>query len=157
MLQVHALPPRELPSVISWIQVISCTNCAATDMNGSISAGPDRLLCVLTQRIVSANVKFQGKEVFSLLFPWTFLINKLSLQSITKLKTITTMIRGMKQFKCDDCGHVFEALDIEWQATAYSTPMSCPKCSSRHTMPKTLFGFVDKGAYRRIWEKTEKK
>lgn len=66
------------------------------------------------------------------------------------------MIRGMKQFKCDDCGHVFKAPDIEWQATAYSQPMPCPKCGSRHTMPKSLFGFVDKGAYRRIWAQMEK-
>ena len=33
------------------------------------------------------------------------------------------MIRGKKKFKCDDCGHVFEALEIEWQATVYSQPM----------------------------------
>lgn len=37
------------------------------------------------------------------------------------------MLRGRKKFKCDDCGHVFEAIDIEWQATAYSQPMPCPK------------------------------
>ena len=95
-------------------------------------------------------------EVFFLLFLWIFVIKRLSLQSISNLETLTTMIRGMKQFKCDDCGHVFEALDIEWQATAYSTPMPCPKWGSRHTMPKSLFGFVDKGAYRRIWVQMER-
>ena len=67
------------------------------------------------------------------------------------------MIRGKTKFKCDACGHVFEALDIEWQATAYSQPMPCPKCGSRHTMPNSLFSFVDKGAYRRIWEEIDKK
>ena len=100
-------------------------------------------------------LNFWERKIFFLLFPWTFVINRLSLQSISNLETLTTMIRGKKKFKCDDCGHVFEALDIEWQATAYSTPMPCPKCGSHHTMPKSLLGFVDKGAYRRIWEETE--
>ena len=79
------------------------------------------------------------------------------MQSISNLETLSTMIRGKKKFKCDDCGHVFKALDIEWQATVYSTPMPCPKCVSRHTMPKSLFGFVNKGTYRRIWEKMVEK
>ena len=101
-------------------------------------------------------LNLKERTIFFFLFPWTFIIKSLSLQSISNLETLTTMIRGKTKFKCDDCGHVFEALDIEWQATAYSTPMPCPKCGSRHTMPKSLFGFVDKGAYRRIWEETEK-
>ena len=66
------------------------------------------------------------------------------------------MLRGKKTFKCDDCGHIFEALDIEWQATTYSQPMPCPKCGSRHTMPKSLLSFMGKGAYRKIWEQMEK-
>lgn len=32
------------------------------------------------------------------------------------------MIRGYKKFVCDNCDHKFRALDIEWQATIYSTP-----------------------------------
>ena len=67
------------------------------------------------------------------------------------------MLRGKETFKCDDCGHTFEALDIEWQATAYSQPMPCPKCGSRHTMPKTLLSFMEKGVYRKIWEQMENK
>ena len=66
------------------------------------------------------------------------------------------MLRGVTTFKCDDCGHVFEALDIEWQATVYSQPMPCPNCGSRHTMPKSLLSFMEKGAYRKIWEQMEK-
>ena len=62
------------------------------------------------------------------------------------------MIRGKTKFKCDDCGHTFKALDIEWQATTYSQPMPCPKCGSYHTMPKTIFSFFDKWLYRKIWE-----
>ena len=66
------------------------------------------------------------------------------------------MLRGKKTFKCDDCDHVFEALDIEWQATVYSQPMSCPNYGSRHTMPKSLLSFMEKGVYRKIWEQIEK-
>ena len=65
------------------------------------------------------------------------------------------MLRGKKNFKCDDCGHVFEALDIEWQSTAYSQPVPCPKCGSRRTMPKSLFGFIDKIIYKKIWEEID--
>ena len=67
------------------------------------------------------------------------------------------MLRGKETFKCDNCGHIFEALDIEWQATAYSQPMPCPKCGSRHTMPKSLLSFMEKGAYRKIWEQIDNK
>ena len=66
------------------------------------------------------------------------------------------MLRGVTTFKCDDCGHTFEALDIEWQATVYSQPMPCPKCDSRHTMPKSLLYFMEKEAYRKIWEEMER-
>ena len=66
------------------------------------------------------------------------------------------MLRGITTFKCDDCGHVFEALDIEWQATGYSQPMPSPNCGSRHTMPKSLLSFMEKGVYRKIWEQIEK-
>lgn len=65
------------------------------------------------------------------------------------------MIRGRIKFKCDKCGHTFEDFDIEWRATAYSQPMKCPNCGSYHTMPNTLFGFIDNGAYRKIWEEME--
>ena len=101
-------------------------------------------------------LNLKERTIFFFLFPWTFIIKSLSLQSISNLETLTTMIRGKIKFKCDDCGHVFEALDIEWQATVYSTPMPCPMCGSRHTMPKSLFGFVYKRAYRWIWEEMEK-
>ena len=66
------------------------------------------------------------------------------------------MLRGKKTFKCDDCDHVFEALDIEWQATVYSQPMPCPNYGSRHTMPKSPLSFMEKGVYRKIWEQIEK-
>ena len=62
------------------------------------------------------------------------------------------MLRGITKFKCDDCGHTFKAFDIELAATVYSQPMPCPKCGSRHTMPKSLLSFMEKGVYRKIWE-----
>ena len=66
------------------------------------------------------------------------------------------MLRGTTKFKCDDCGHTFKAFDIELAATVYSQPMPCPKCGSRHTMPKSLLYFMEKGAYRKIWEEMER-
>ena len=51
--------------------------------------------------------------------------------------------------------NVFEELDIEDNATAYSQPVPCPKCGSRHTMPKSLLSFMEKGAYRKIWEQID--
>ena len=62
------------------------------------------------------------------------------------------MLRGKKTFKCDDCGHTFKAFDIELAVTVFSQPMPCPKCGSRHTMPKSLLSFMEKGVYRKIWE-----
>lgn len=47
------------------------------------------------------------------------------------------MLRGIKTFVCKDCGHRFKALDMEWNATADSYPVKCPKCGSMNT--KQLF------------------
>ena len=66
------------------------------------------------------------------------------------------MLRGITKFKCDDCGHTFKAFDIELAATVYSQPMPCPKCGSRHTMPKSLLSFMEKEVYRKIWEEMER-
>lgn len=40
------------------------------------------------------------------------------------------MLRGVKTFVCKDCGHRFKALDMEWNATAASYHVKCPKCGS---------------------------
>ena len=71
------------------------------------------------------------------------------------------MLRGKTTFICTKCDHRFEAMDIEYQGTAYSTPMPCPKCGSRRTRPAQLpsfLSFLDKGngAYERIWDEMEK-
>ena len=66
------------------------------------------------------------------------------------------MIHGITLFKCTECGKHFMALDIEWNATALSTPQKCPKCSSMRTRPSRLFGGSD-SAYKDIWDKIENK
>lgn len=64
------------------------------------------------------------------------------------------MLRGFTTFVCDNCGHEFEAPDIEWQATAASQPAKCPKCGSWHTRPSSLFG-LNKYFYRQIWKQMD--
>ena len=41
------------------------------------------------------------------------------------------MVRGKTWFRCSCCGHVFEAWDIEDNATVFSMPMTCPKCGGK--------------------------
>lgn len=43
------------------------------------------------------------------------------------------MLRGMRTYVCKDCGHRFKALDMEWNATAASYPVKCPKCGGMNT------------------------
>ena len=45
------------------------------------------------------------------------------------------MLRGITTFVCDNCGHKFRGLDIEWRATIHSQPLKCPKCGSYQTRP----------------------
>lgn len=65
------------------------------------------------------------------------------------------MIRGTKTFVCDDCGHKFKGMDIEWCATALSQPMKCPNCGSYHTCPDSFLG-LNKIIYRNIWKQMDK-
>ena len=60
----------------------------------------------------------------------------------------------MTTFKCDVCGHTFRAMDIEWQATAYTMPVLCPNCGSRHTMPKSMFSLFPKEYIERFGKKS---
>ena len=63
------------------------------------------------------------------------------------------MIRGIITFRCDQCNNTFKSLDIEWRATAYSQPATCPKCGSMNTYPDGIFPlrYLKKIAYRKIW------
>lgn len=66
------------------------------------------------------------------------------------------MIKGVTKFKCDECGHKFDALAIEWQATAFTAPSRCPQCGSMHTYPvgglSGLFGLSKPNPfYKEIW------
>ncbi|MCC8177111.1 MAG: zinc ribbon domain-containing protein [Bacteroidales bacterium] len=63
------------------------------------------------------------------------------------------MLRGITTFRCHECGHRFEAPDIEWQATALTTPQPCPRCGSRHTRPASSFWLTP--AYKSIWKQLD--
>lgn len=63
------------------------------------------------------------------------------------------MLRGMTTFKCTQCGHKFLAADVEYMATAYSTPQRCLKCGSVRTRPAGVLGEEE---YRKVWEGMEK-
>ena len=41
------------------------------------------------------------------------------------------MLRGTTKFRCPDCGHIFEAPDLEDNATARTMPMPCPRCGAK--------------------------
>lgn len=41
------------------------------------------------------------------------------------------MVRGKTWFRCTCCGRVFEAWDIEDNATVFSMPMTCPRCGGK--------------------------
>lgn len=41
------------------------------------------------------------------------------------------MLRGFTKFRCPNCGHIFEAPDIEDNATARTAPMPCPLCGAK--------------------------
>ena len=45
------------------------------------------------------------------------------------------MYRGTTTFKCTQCGEKFKTPDIEYMATIYSLPQSCPKCGNIRTQP----------------------
>lgn len=63
------------------------------------------------------------------------------------------MLRGTSIFICDNCGHKFKALDIEYNCTALSAPQECPKCCSYRTMPENDLEFPGKSIYEDIWRK----
>lgn len=66
------------------------------------------------------------------------------------------MFRGMTTFVCDNCGHKFKGMDMEWNATVFSIPQKCPECGSYHTMPDRFLGFLNKPGYRSIWKQMDK-
>ena len=72
-------------------------------------------------------------------------------ESLQPQHYIVVMIRGNIPFRCADCHKIFIGLDIEWQATARSMPVTCPKCGSTHTLPL----LAPKMMYRDIWKKMD--
>lgn len=49
------------------------------------------------------------------------------------------MFRGFTKFRCPNCGHIFEAPDIEDNATARTMPHPCPRCGAK----SNTIGFLD--------------
>ncbi len=64
------------------------------------------------------------------------------------------MLRGITTFVCDNCGHKFKGMDIEWRATALSQPLKCPNCGRCHTCPDSVLRF-NKIIYRNIWKQID--
>lgn len=52
------------------------------------------------------------------------------------------MLRGTTLFRCPNCGHVFEAPDIEDNATVRTTPMPCPRCGTKSN-PIGILGWLN--------------
>ena len=60
------------------------------------------------------------------------------------------MLRGFKKVRCPHCGYKFRAAVIEYEATAESMPVHCPKCGSivetsgLKALLSRLFGWISK-------------
>ncbi len=66
------------------------------------------------------------------------------------------MIRGTIPFICDECKKIFMGLDVELGATAYTMPVACPRCGSKHTMPFSPLSLFSRRQYKKIWEHMDK-
>jgi ssDNA-binding Zn-finger/Zn-ribbon topoisomerase 1 len=71
-------------------------------------------------------------------------------------KPICIMIRGIVILKCPVCGTVFPGLDIEWQATVLSAPVSCPHCKHSCNPGADRAGLIDKIRYIRAMKAAKK-
>lgn len=60
------------------------------------------------------------------------------------------MLRGWSKFVCNECGHKFVGMDLEYQCTALSAPLKCPACGSWHTRP--AWSWWQKWVYKEIWK-----
>lgn len=67
------------------------------------------------------------------------------------------MLRGITTFVCDNCGHRFKGMDIEWNATAFSQPLKCPKCGSMNTHPIGGSLLEPLKFFYRLWKASKKK
>ena len=63
------------------------------------------------------------------------------------------MIRGIVTCRCAYCGAEFKAPDIEWNATAMSAPVRCPKCGQYNDINRCGGGRV-LGWLTRLFRKT---
>lgn len=64
------------------------------------------------------------------------------------------MLRGIVTCKCAYCGAEFNALDIEWNATAKSAPVRCPECGQYNDINLCRSG-LGLGWLTRLFRKTK--
>lgn len=62
------------------------------------------------------------------------------------------MVRGKIFFRCYDCENVFEAYDIEYNMTVFSTPVLCHSCGSRRTYPTDVFSKIPIIRDVKLWQ-----
>ena len=65
------------------------------------------------------------------------------------------MYRGVTTFTCDECNNKFMVPDFEFMATVFTAPQPYPRCGSKHTYPRNLFG-LNRFLYKKIWETIDK-
>lgn len=67
------------------------------------------------------------------------------------------MIFGTIPFYCNECGNRFMGVAAEWCATAFVSPVKCPKCGGWHTRPWSLLpAAIANKKYQPIWDKIDK-
>ena len=63
------------------------------------------------------------------------------------------MIRGILPFYCSECSNRFMGVAAEWYATAFVSPIKCPKCGDWHTRPWSIMpAKIANLRYKNIWE-----
>ncbi len=58
-------------------------------------------------------------------------------------------MRGITKFRCPKCGHIFEAPDIEDNASVRTMPQPCPRCgvkSNQIGLPGWVRSLVEKAS-----------
>lgn len=63
------------------------------------------------------------------------------------------MYRGLTNFRCVSCGHIFTSHNIEYNMRALSVPQRCPQCKSIRTLPSLDDDMIP--VYEPIWEEME--
>lgn len=68
------------------------------------------------------------------------------------LQTGTTVDHGLREYRCSECGTVFEARDIGHYKMRHPFPSRCPHCHHMKTMPTSE---EDQRDYETVWRMLE--